>query len=78
MAATRAGGTQEQGDDLIAAAATPKRVVKGYGVVTQNGKKRKSAFALVILLRFFFGYVKRVAVVGVGRRGAAQRGFKQA
>lgn len=58
MAATRAGGTQEQGDGLTAAAATTKRVAKGRDVGTQNGKKRKSALALVILLRFFFGYVK--------------------
>lgn len=53
LAATRAGGTKEQGDGSTAAAATTKRVAKGYDVATQNGKKRKSAYALVILLRFF-------------------------
>lgn len=41
-------------------------------------KKAQERICARYTLALFFGYVKRAAVVGVGWRGAAQRGLKQA
>lgn len=69
---------QEQGDGLTAAAATPKAAAKGLRRRDTERKKAQERFSARYTLALFFGYVKPEAAVGVGRHGAAPRGFKQA